>query len=47
VVEAIDPLEQELGVTVVTNLQATLWHALRSLGLNDKISGYGRLLREL
>jgi hypothetical protein len=39
--------KQELGVTVVTNLQAALWHALRSVGLNDKIAGYGRLLREL
>ncbi len=47
VIEAIDPLEQELGVTVVTNLQATLWHALRVLGIKDKVEGYGRLLREL
>ena len=47
VVEAIEPLEQELGVTVVTNLQATLWHALRTLGIKDKIPNYGRLLRDL
>jgi maleate isomerase len=46
VVEAIEPLEQELGVNVVTNLQTTLWHALRLCGIGDRISGYGRLLRE-
>lgn len=47
VVEAIDPLEEELGVTVVTNLQATLWHAMRQLGIRDSVAGYGRLLRDL
>jgi maleate isomerase len=46
VVEAIEPLETELGVDVVTNLQATMWHALRRCGLKDSLRGYGRLLRE-
>jgi maleate cis-trans isomerase len=46
VVEAIEPLEKELGVNVVTNLQTTLWHALRRCGVNDRIEGYGRLLRD-
>jgi maleate isomerase len=45
-VEAIEPLERELGVNVVTNLQATVWHALRKCGIDDCIEGYGRLLRE-
>jgi maleate isomerase len=45
-VGAIDPLERELGVTVVTALQAIVWHALRSVGVNDRIEGFGRLFRE-
>ena len=43
---AIEPLEQEFGVSVVTALQAIVWHALRSVGVNDRIEGYGRLFRE-
>jgi maleate isomerase len=46
VVEAIDPLEAELRVNVVTNLQATLWHSLRLCGIRDSVPGYGRLLRD-
>jgi len=45
-VEAIEPLEREFGINVVTNLQATVWHALRKCGVGDRIDGYGRLLRE-
>jgi maleate isomerase len=45
-IEAIEPLEREFGVNVVTNLQTTVWHALRLCGINDRIQGYGRLLRE-
>jgi maleate isomerase len=43
---AIEPLEQEFGVNVMTALQAIVWHALRSVGVNDRIEGYGRLFRE-
>ena len=45
-IEAIEPLEREFGVSVVTNLQTTVWHALRLCGVNDRIKGYGRLLRD-
>ena len=45
-VEAIEPIEREFGVSVVTNLQTTVWHALRVCGINDRIEGYGRLLRD-
>ena len=44
--EAIEPLEREFGVNVVTAGQAAIWDALRRVGLNDKIVGYGRLFRE-
>jgi maleate cis-trans isomerase len=46
VAEAIDPLEQALGVNVVTALQAITWDALRRCKVNDRIEGYGRLFRE-
>ncbi|MFN3890594.1 MAG: hypothetical protein ACK4MV_09360 [Beijerinckiaceae bacterium] len=45
-IEAIEPLEREFGVDVVTNLQTTVWHALRLCGVKDSIEGYGRLLRD-
>jgi maleate isomerase len=46
VIDAIEPLEQELGVNVMTSLQAVAWEAMRRTGVNDRIDGYGRLLRE-
>ena len=46
VIEAIEPLEREFGVSVMTALQAFVWDALRLAGVNDRIEGYGRLLRE-
>jgi len=45
-VHAIEPLEQEFGVNVVTDLQAVLWEGLRLAGIDDRIDGYGKLLRE-
>lgn len=45
-IEAIEPLEQEFGVRVVTALQAIIWEGLRLAGVNDRIDGYGRLFRE-
>ncbi|MEA2987003.1 MAG: maleate isomerase [Alphaproteobacteria bacterium] len=46
VVDAIEPLEQELKVSVMTSLQAIAWEAMRTAGVNDRIEGFGRLLRE-
>lgn len=43
-IEAIQRLERETGKPVVTSNQAAMWHALRRLGIKDKIPGYGRLL---
>jgi maleate isomerase len=45
-IEAIEPLEQEFGVNVVTALQAIIWEGMRLGGVNDKVQGYGRLFRE-
>lgn len=44
--EAIEPLEREFGVNVMTAGQAAIWDALRRVGISDRIAGYGRLLRE-
>jgi len=44
--ELVEPLEKELGVNVVAGSPAILWWALRSCGIQDRIQGYGRLLRE-
>ncbi len=38
--------EQWLGKPVIPVNAATLWHALRATGINDKIYGFGRLLEE-
>lgn len=43
---AIDRIERELDVNVMTSQQAILWKALRTAGIDDRIDGYGRLLRE-
>ena len=45
-IDAIEPLEEEFGVTVMTSLQAIVWNALRRCGVDDRIEGYGRLLRD-
>lgn len=42
----IDRIEQSLGKPVVASNPVTLWHALRTLGLPDRIAGCGRLLAE-
>jgi len=41
VIEAIEALEQEFGVTVMAASQACVWDALRLVGVHDRISGYG------
>jgi len=39
-------MEKELGKPVIAINTATYWHALRTCGINDKMSGFGRLLDE-
>jgi maleate isomerase len=39
-------LERRLGKPVIPINGATLWHALRTRGINDQIKGHGRLLEE-
>lgn len=44
--EIIDQLEQDLGKPVICSNQAMMWHVLRLAGIQDRIAGYGRLLRD-
>ena len=39
-------LEAELGKPVIAINMATLWHALRHNGIDDRVAGFGRLLAE-
>ena len=43
-VEAIAPIEADIGKPVVTSNQAMVWHALKKLGIDDMPKGYGRLM---
>lgn len=43
---AIDQVEREFGVAVMTSQQAIVWKALRTAGIDDRIEGFGRLFRE-
>ena len=43
----VDELEQELDKPVGAINAALYWHALRQNGINEPISGYGRLLNNL
>jgi len=46
VLETIERIESELGVQVVAASQAIFWQAFRMCGIDDRIAGYGRLLRD-
>lgn len=43
-IEIIERLEKTTGKPVISSNQATLWYALRKLGIKDSIGGYGKLL---
>jgi maleate isomerase len=42
----VERLERDLGKPVVTSQTATLWYALRALGIKDPVRGYGRLFAQ-
>jgi maleate isomerase len=46
VIEAIERMEDEHSRPVITSNQAGVWYVLRRLGIDEPVSGYGRLLRE-
>jgi len=45
-IEIISKLENDTGKPVVTSNQATMWRALRTISVDDKIAGFGQLLAE-
>ncbi len=45
-IEIIDKLEKTAGKPVITSNQATMWHALRTLGFDDQLPGFGKLLSQ-
>lgn len=46
-VAAIQPLEQDLEVAVVTSMQAMTWAGLRLARVKAEVTGYGRLFQHL
>jgi maleate isomerase len=44
--DAIEPLEKELKIPVVTTTQASAWWALKMIKIKEARPGYGRLLKE-
>ena len=43
--EIVDALEQKVGKPVVASNQALFWDTIRRAGVDDKIEGYGQLLK--
>ncbi len=44
-VEIIQRLEEETKKPVISSNQATIWYALRKLGIKDQLEGFGRLFK--
>ncbi|MCY4489386.1 MAG: hypothetical protein OXF11_20010 [Deltaproteobacteria bacterium] len=44
---AVEYLEEDLGVPVVTNLNAEVWATQKRLRIREPVEGFGRLLRDL
>ena len=45
-IDVVDRIEQTLGKPVICSNQAMLWDCLRLAGIEDRLPGLGRLLRE-
>ena len=46
-VAAIQPLEEDLNVPLVTSMQAMAWAGLKLAGVKAEITGYGRLFQHV
>lgn len=44
--DIVEALEQELGKPIICSNQAMMWDVMRLAGLDDRITGYGTLLRD-
>jgi maleate isomerase len=47
VVDVIEDIETDLGLPVIANMTSQLYVAFKAIGMREKISGYGRLMRVL
>jgi maleate isomerase len=45
--DVIEEIERDTGKPVVTANQATAWHLMKLLHINDPVEGYGQLLRKV
>ena len=45
--EVVDMLEQDLGVCVMSAVQATIWQTYKTIGIDPKLQTYGSLLRDM
>jgi len=45
-IEIIGRLENKAGKPVVSSNQATMWYALRKMGVMDRLTGFGRLMED-
>jgi len=45
--DVIEEIEKDSGKLVITANQATAWHLMKLLKINDPIEGYGQLLRKV
>ncbi|MCD6503739.1 MAG: aspartate/glutamate racemase family protein [Euryarchaeota archaeon] len=45
-IEVIDALEEDLKIPIITSNQASMWAALRKIGIRERYSMFGRLLKE-
>lgn len=45
--DVIERIERKVGKPVISTTQASIWAALRAIGFEGRIEGYGRLLREI
>ena len=46
VLPVVEEIEAAIGKPLVFSNQANFWHCLRLAGIDDRIEGFGRLLRE-
>ena len=47
VVDVVEDIETDFGLPVITNITSQLYVAFKTIGMHEKIAGYGRLLRLL
>ena len=43
IVDVLDKIEKKLNTIVISSNQAIIWDCLRSVGIDKKIDGYGKL----